>query len=56
MTKVSAIIKETPEISLTPSPCEDPAKRQPPVNEEEGAHQTLKLPEPLPWTSQAPGW
>ena len=43
---VSALIKEIPESSLTPPPCEDTARRQPSMNQEVGSHQTSDLSAP----------
>lgn len=40
---ISTLIKEAPENSLTPSTCEDIARRWPSVNQEVGPHQTQYL-------------
>lgn len=51
MNGISALKKETP---LPPLPYESTAKRQLPMNQEAGLHQTLNMWMPWPWTSQPP--
>ena len=45
MNGISVLIKETQGAPLSPPLCEDTARRQPSVNQEEGPQQTPNLPE-----------
>lgn len=43
---ISALIKEAPESTLVPPPCEDTVKRQLTMNQEKGLYYTVNLPAP----------
>ena len=49
MTRISALIKETPESSLTPSSTWGHRKKMPSMNQEGGPHQTSYELVPWPW-------
>ena len=51
MNRISALLKETLEGSLSLLPHEDSVKRWLSMNQEVGSHQTLNLPAPQFWTS-----
>ena len=51
MNGISALIKETPQSSLTPSAMWGYSKKSAVCNLEEGFHQNLTMLAPWPWTS-----
>lgn len=51
---ISALIKDTPESSLSLLPCEGTTRRQLSMNKEAVLHQILNLVVPCSWTSLLP--